>query len=419
MRKQKAIEIAKFQFEDLGVNVKQALNILEKIPISIHCWQGDDVGGFETQNSVLTGGIQSTGDYPGKARNADELRMDINKALSLIPGKHRLNLHAIYLEAEQKTQRNTIEARHFSAWVDWAKEQKIGLDFNPSFFSHDMASDNMTLSHPDKAIREFWVEHGKACRAIGAYFGKSLGSPCINNIWVPDGLKDNPIDRLTPRQRLVESLDHILKESYNKDHLKDAVESKLFGIGVEAYTVGSHEFYMGYAMKNDLLLCLDAGHFHPTESVADKLSALCPFMDEFLLHITRSVRWDSDHVVILDDTVKEIAKELIFHDLLDKIHIGLDFFDGTINRLASWVVGTRNVQKALLIALLQPKAQLFSLEHEQNYTDRLLLTEELKDLPYGLIWQYFCQKTQRPYGSALMDNIHQYEKDIQFRRDGS
>lgn len=416
MVEEKDFRLAVERFAEWGVDVHKALNILETIPISVHCWQGDDVGGFEVQDSILSGGIQSTGDYPGKARNADELRSDLNKAFSLIPGSHRLNLHAIYLETNQKIERNKIEPQHFSAWVDWATEQKIGLDFNPSFFSHDKAKDNMTLSHPDKSIREFWVEHGKACRKIGAYFGEKLGSPCINNIWIPDGFKDEPVDRLTPRNRLIESLDAILAKPYNKAHLKDAVESKLFGIGVEAYTVGSHEFYMGYAMKNNILLCLDSGHFHLTESVADKLSALTPFMDEFLLHITRPIRWDSDHVVVLDDQVKAIAKELIFHDLLKKTNIGLDFFDGTINRVASWVIGTRNVQKALLMALLQPVEQLFSLEHKQNYTDRLLVTEELKDLPYGAVWQYFCQKTNRPYGKELIQTIHQYEQNIQLKR---
>ncbi len=404
------------RFASWNVDVHKALAILEAIPISVHCWQGDDVGGFEPQNSALSGGIQSTGDYPGKARNADELRSDLEKAFSLIPGRHRLNLHAIYLEAEQKIERNKIEPQHFSAWADWASAQKIGLDFNPSFFSHEKAKDNMTLSHPDKSIREFWIEHGKACRKIAAYFGEKLATPCVHNIWIPDGFKDEPADRLSPRLRLIESLDAILAKTYDKALLKDAVESKLFGIGLEAYTAGSHEFYMGYAMKNNILLCLDSGHFHLTESVADKLSALTPFMDEFLLHITRPIRWDSDHVVILDDPLKAIAKELVFHDLLKKTNIGLDFFDGTINRVASWTVGTRNVQKALLMALLQPMEMLFSLEYAQNYTDRLLITEELKDLPYGSVWQYFCQKTNRPYGRQLIQIIHQYEKDVQSQR---
>ncbi|MFV0431086.1 MAG: L-rhamnose isomerase [Alphaproteobacteria bacterium] len=414
---QKIFEQAKAQFEDWGVDVTKALNVIKDIPISIHCWQGDDVGGFEAQDAALSGGgIQSTGDYPGKARNTDELRADLNKALSLIPGSHRLNLHAIYLDTDQKIERNKIEKQHFTPWVDWAKEQKIGLDFNPSFFSHEQAKDNFTLAHPNQSVRDFWIEHGKATREIGAYFGQELGTPCVNNIWIPDGFKDNPVDRLSPRERLIESLDSILAQSYSKEHLKDAVESKLFGIGVEAYTVGSHEFYMGYAMKKNILLCIDAGHFHLTESIADKLSALSPFIDEFLLHISRPIRWDSDHVVILDDTVKEIARELVFHDFLKKTNIGLDFFDGTINRLASWVIGTRNVQKALLMALLQPKEKLFSLEHEQNYTDRFIITEELKDLPYGVIWQYFCEQNERPYGTGLLDDIHQYEKDIQLKR---
>lgn len=416
MATQKAYEQAKTQFEDWGVNVEEALSVLADIPISIHCWQGDDVAGFEPQQSALSGGIQSTGNYPGKARNIAELRSDINKAMSLIAGKHRLNLHAIYLESDKKIERNKIEKQHFSGWVDWAKEQDVGLDFNPSFFSHEKAADNLTLAHPDPYIREFWIEHGKVTREIGAYFGQELGSACVNNIWVPDGYKDNPVDRLSPRLRLEESLDTVLEKKYSKDHLKDAVESKLFGIGVEAYTVGSHEFYMGYAMKNKTLLCLDSGHFHLTESVADKLSALTPFVDEFLLHISRPIRWDSDHVVILDDIVKEITRELVFNDLLGKTNIGLDFFDGTINRISSWVIGTRNVQKALLIALLQPKEKLFELELAGNFTDRFMITEELKDLPYGLIWQYFCEKWGKPCGQELIKDIHQYEKNVQLKR---
>ncbi len=349
---EKAFEIAKERYHEMGVDVDGVLQKLQTIPISLHCWQGDDVAGFESDDTELRGGIQVTGNYPGRARTPEELRQDLDKAYSLIPGNHRLNLHAIYAETDGvNVDRDKLNVSHFNNWIQWAKGKKIGLDFNPSFFSHPKSDDGFTLSSEDEDIRKFWVEHGKACRKIGAEMGKALGTPCVTNVWIPDGSKDTPADRKSPRERLKKSLDEIFQEKFSKDHLLDAVECKLFGIGSESYVVGSHEFYMGYAIKNDTLLCLDAGHFHPTEVISDKISSTLNWVDEILLHVSRGVRWDSDHVVVMSDELRAIAEEIIRGDFIDRVHIGLDFFDASINRISAWVIGTRNMIKALLIAL--------------------------------------------------------------------
>jgi len=340
-------ESAKAQFADWGIDTEAAIERLKTIPISMHCWQGDDVVGFEQKTGSSGGGIQATGNHPGRARTPEELRADLEFAYSMIPGKHRLNLHAMYLDTDKTPDRDEIEYRHFSPWVDWAKDQGLGLDFNPTFFAHAKADDNLTLSHPDQGIRDFWIEHGRRTREIAAQMGAELGSACINNIWVPDGYKDTPVDRMAARRRLEASIDQIIAAPQDRSHMRDAVESKLFGIGVEACTVGSHEFYMGYAIKNDTVLCLDMGHFHPTENIADKLSAASLFVDELLLHVSRPMRWDSDHVILQNDDVLQIAQELVASDLLDRTYIGLDFFDATISRTAAWVVGTRNMLWAL------------------------------------------------------------------------
>ena len=349
-------ESAKQVYANIGVDTEAALARLDSIPISVHCWQGDDVRGFEGSDD-LTGGIQATGNHPGRARTADELRANLDKALALIPGAAKINLHAIYGDVKG-VDRDQITPEHFKAWADWAVERGLGLDFNPTLFSHAKSADGLTLSHPDANIRAFWIEHCKRCREIGEYFGKRTGQPSVVNVWIPDGYKDVPADRLTPRKRLEAALDEIFAKKYDPAHVVDAVESKLFGIGVESYTVGSHEFYMGYAVKNNIALCLDAGHFHPTEVISAKISAVSLFVKDLLLHVSRPVRWDSDHVVLLDDELMAIAHEIIRHDLLDRVHIGMDFFDGSINRIMAWAIGARNVRKALLFALLEPYADL-------------------------------------------------------------
>lgn len=408
-------EEAKAMYAAVGVDTEKALEKLQGIKISMHCWQGDDVKGF-LGDGELSGGIMATGNYPGAAHTPNELRQDIEKAYSLIPGKHKLNLHAIYLDTDEKVDLNEIEPRHFEKWVTWAKAQGVGLDFNPTFFSHPMYKDGYTLAHPDKAVRDFWIEHGKRCRAISAYFGKELGQTSIDNFWVPDGMKDNPIDRYTPRKRLMESLDEIFSVDYDEKYTQDAVESKVFGIGAEAYTVGSHEFYMGYGLTRDRLICLDAGHFHPTEVISNKLSALALFSKGLMLHVSRPVRWDSDHVVIMDDELQEIGKELVRNDLLKQTNIGLDFFDATINRVAAWVIGTRNTQKALLKAMLEPTAELKKAELNFDFTTRLAVTEEMKDLPYADVWNYFCEKNNVPVGLDWFKEVQQYEKDVLLKR---
>jgi L-rhamnose isomerase len=415
---EQAYELAKQRYAELGVDTEDAMKRLKKISISLHCWQGDDVGGFETVGAELSGGgIQATGNYPGKARTIDELRSDIEKALSMIPGRHRLNLHACYLDNGGKfVDRNEITIEHFRSWIDWAKANGLGMDFNPTYFSHEKAADGFTLSHIDKGIRDFWIEHGIACRKIGAQMGKQLGSATVTNVWIPDGHKDIPVDRWGPRSRLIDSLDKVFAEKLDpKVHL-DAVESKLFGIGAESYTVGSHEFYLGYAMSRQKMLCLDAGHFHPTEVISDKISSVLMFVPELLLHVSRPVRWDSDHVVILNDELCAIAQEIIRSGKLGKIHIGLDFFDASINRIAAWVIGTRCMIKALLLALLEPAEKLRAAERSGDYTTRLAMLEELKTLPFGAVWDYYCNKQDVPVGTDWLDDVKKYEDKVTSKR---
>ena len=409
-------ELAKKRYDQYGIDTDQVLETLKKIPISMHCWQGDDVIGFENPEGELTGGIQTTGNYPGKARTADELRSDIEKAFSMIPGKHRLNLHAVYGDFDGDVERDKIEPKHFKKWVEWAKKNGVGLDFNPTCFSHPMSESGMTLSHPDKEVRDFWIRHCKACREIAAYMGKELGTPAVTNFWFPDGMKDITVDKYGPRKRLQEGLDEIFSVQYPKEYTLDAIESKVFGIGAESYTVGSNEFCMGYAVSRGKLLCLDAGHFHPTEVISDKLSAVFCYLDEILLHVSRPVRWDSDHVIILDDELRAIAAELVRNSFVEKTHIGLDFFDASINRIAAWVIGMRNMQKALLLALLEPTAALVEYERDFNFTSRLAILEELKTLPFGAVWDYFCEINGVPVGDAWLTEVRQYEQDVLFKR---
>lgn len=413
---EQAYQLAKERYAAFGVDADAVLAQLKTIPISLHCWQGDDVGGFEDPNRGLGGGLMTTGNYPGKARTADELRRDLDMAYSLIPGQHRLNLHAIYLETTQKVERTDIRPEHFAGWVDWAKANGHGIDFNPTLFSHPLADDGLTLSHPDPTIRQFWIDHCIATRRIGAYFGQEVGTPCVTNVWIPDGYKDAPADRLGPRERLKHALDRIFAEKLNPQHNLDAVESKLFGIGSECYVVGSHEFYMGYAITNQKLLCLDSGHFHPTESIADKMSSTLLYLDEILLHVSRGVRWDSDHVVIWNDDLAAIMQEIVRGDFLKRVHIGLDFFDASINRIAAWVIGTRNALRALLSALLEPRPLLRQYEQDGNFAARLALMEELKGLPFGAVWDYYCYQQNVLVGMAFMDKIAAYEKNVLAQR---
>lgn len=409
-------EEAKKLYGQHGINVDEILTELERIKISIHCWQGDDVRGFLFRDQELSGGISVTGEYPGAAGTPEQLRADLEKAMSLIPGSHKVNLHAIYADTDETVDLDQLEPRHFQSWVDWAKEQGIGLDFNPTCFSHDKSKDGFTLSHADPAIRQFWIEHCKASRRIGAYFGEQLGQTCVTNIWVPDGYKDMPVDRMAPRQRLKDALDEIFAEDINPQWNLDAVESKLFGLGSEAYVVGSHEFYMGYGIQNNKLICLDAGHFHPTESIAGKLSSLALFTEGLLLHVSRPMRWDSDHVVIMDDELTEIGRELVRNNLLDVTHIGLDFFDASINRIAAWVIGTRNTIKALLRAKLEPVDRLKQAELEGDYTTRLALTEEFKSYPFGAVWDYYCERMGVPVREEWLSEVKQYEQDVLLKR---
>lgn len=403
---------AKARFAEWGVDTEKAIAALLAIPISVHCWQWDDVRGFERPSGSSGGGIQATGNHPGRARTPDELRADLEFSYGLLPGKHRLNLHACYLDTTETPDRDAIEYHHFASWVDWAQEQGLGLDFNPTFFAHAKADDNLTLSHPDQGIRDFWIEHGKRSRDIAAQMGRVLGTPAVNNIWVPDGYKDIPVDRMAARRRLDASLDAMLAPSYEAAHLRDAVESKLFGIGVEACTVGSHEFYLGYAIRKQILICLDMGHFHPTENIADKLSSVALSVPELLLHVSRPMRWDSDHVILQNDDILQMAQELVFSDLLGKTHIGLDFFDATISRTAAWVVGVRNMQKALLRALLLPQAKLKSIEAEGDFTARLILTEELRDLPFSAVWEEVCARANLPTGAGLLGVLETYQRRV-------
>ncbi|MEM7348009.1 MAG: L-rhamnose isomerase [Chloroflexota bacterium] len=409
--------IAKERYAELGVDADAALKILMAIPISLHCWQGDDVIGFENPDRGLSGGIMATGNYPGKARSADELRADLDKAYSLIPGTHRLNLHAIYGDSPTNLDRNDWQPHHFDRWIDWAKENDHGIDFNPTFFSHPMADSGFTISSLEQSVREFWIEHGINCRKIGAHIGHQLDNPCVTNFWIPDGYKDTPADRARHRQILIESLDTIFAADINHaDSNLDAVECKLFGLGSESYVVGSHEFYMGYATSRQKILCLDAGHFHPTEVISDKISAVMPFVPRLLLHVSRGVRWDSDHVVTFTDELQAIMQELVRGNYLDRTHIGLDFFDASINRIAAWVIGTRNALKALLMALLEPADKLRQIEEEGDFTSRLALMEELKMMPFNAVWDMFCHQQNVPLGFDFMDEIKQYEADVLSQR---
>lgn len=405
-------EAARESYASLGVDTENAMKKLEGIKISMHCWQGDDVRGFLFRDNALTGGIQATGNYPGAARTPAELRRDMEKALSMIPGKHKINLHAIYADTDEKIDLDAIEPKHFESWAAWAKEQGLGLDFNPTCFSHAKSESGFTLSSADESVRRFWVEHCIRSRRIGAYFGKVLGQKCVTNVWIPDGYKDIPIDRLAPRKRLEQSLNEIFAEPLNEADELDAVESKVFGIGSESYVTGSHEFYLGYAVRNHKAVCLDTGHFHPTEHVSDKISSVLMFTNELLLHISRPVRWDSDHVVILSDELLEIAHELVRNNLLARTHIGLDFFDASINRIAAWVIGMRNMQKALLYALLEPTDTLKDIERKGDYTARLSMLEELKSMPWQAVWDEFCRRNNVPVGIQWLDETRAYEKDV-------
>ncbi|MCI0493479.1 L-rhamnose isomerase [candidate division KSB1 bacterium] len=414
----KAYDMAKQRYAEWDVDTEFALKRLNQLSISLHCWQADDVGGFETPEATLSGGgIQVTGNYPGKARNADELRMDLEKVYSLLPGKHRLNLHAIYGDfGGKRIDRDEITADHFKGWVDWAKHQNIKLDFNASCFSHPKANDGFTLSSKNKSIRNFWIEHVKRCREISAFMGRELGSPCIHNLWIPDGTKDSPVDRWAHRALLKDSLDEIFSIEYDPKEMKDAVESKLFGIGSESYVVGSHEFYMVYAISRGKMICLDLGHFHPTESIADKISAILQFSDELLFHVSRGVRWDSDHVVILNDEVKSVAEEIVRAGALNRVHIALDFFDASLNRVGAYVIGTRATLQSFLIALLEPTEKLREFEESGNYFARLALLEELKTMPFGAVWDYFCLKNDVSIGEAWMQDVHRYEREVLKKR---
>ncbi len=409
---EKSFSLASERYAGLGVKTDRALKILAQIPISLHCWQGDDVGGFEHFGGTLGGGLVATGNHPGKARTPDELRADLEKTYSLIPGKHRLNLHAFYGEfGGKKVDRDEITPAHFKNWIAWAKKNGLGLDFNPTCFSHPKAADGFTLAHPDKGIRQFWIEHCRRAREIGAAMGKALGKTCVTNVWIPDGLKDTPADRNGPRARLAESLDAIFKKPLSPKLNLDAVEPKLFGIGSESYVVGSHEFYLGYAVSRKKLLTLDAGHYHPTEGIADKISSVMQYLPEILLHVSRGVRWDSDHVVILNDDLLAIAREIVANGYEKRVHIGLDYFDASINRVAAWTIGTRNMLRALLIALLEPPG-IKSAEAAGDFTSRLALQEEAKTLPFGAVWDYYCESQGVAVGEQWLAEVKRYEKEV-------
>ncbi len=408
-------EVAREAYKGMGVDTDAALEALKKIPVSMHCWQGDDVVGFDGAGA-LSGGIQTTGNYPGKAATPEELMADIDKALSLIPGKHRINLHASYaiFEDGQAVDRDKIEPKHFAKWVEFAKERGLGIDFNPTCFSHPKA-ENGTLSSEILEVRKFWIDHCKACLKISEYIATELGNPVTMNIWIPDGFKDIPADRTAPRARLKDSLDQIISIGYDRSKVYVAVESKVFGIGMESYTVGSHEFYMNYAAKNDLLCLLDNGHYHPTEVVSDKIPSMLLFFDKVALHVTRSVRWDSDHVVLFDDETREIAKEIVRNGA-DRVLLALDFFDASINRISAWVVGMRNMQKALLFALLQPNKEMAKLQEERNFTKMMMISEELKCYPFGDVWNYFCELNGVPAKEDWFEEVLAYEKDVLSKR---
>lgn len=415
---EKAYKLAKDQYAELGVDTDKVIAEMDKITISLHCWQTDDVGGYEKPDSVLGGGgIQATGNFPGKAKNIEQMRADLDKAMSLLPGKQRLNLHAIYGEFGGKlVDRDQIEVKHFQGWINWAKKRKMGLDFNCTCFSHPKADDGYTLSSKDEKIRKFWVEHTKRCRAIGAEMGKQLGTPTVHNIWIPDGSKDTPVDRNTLRKQLKKSLDEIFAVKYPKKYLKDSVESKLFGIGSESMVVGSHDFYVGYAIKNDTMITLDNGHFHPTEQVGDKISSILHFVDEILLHLTRGVRWDSDHVLTFNEELLLIAQEIVRCKALGRVNIGLDYFDASLNRIGAYVIGTRSAQMAFMYALLEPTKTLVKFEEQGKNFERLALLEMLKSKPFGAVYDYYCLINKIPVGQDYIDEISKYEKEVLRKR---
>ncbi|MDD3490007.1 MAG: L-rhamnose isomerase [Paludibacter sp.] len=414
---QKAYEMAVARYAQIGVDVNAALAQLDKLPISLHCWQADDVTGFENPDGQLTGGIQATGNYPGKATSIDQLRADIDKAMELIPGDHRVNIHAFYGDFKgQKVDRDQIEPAHFQSWIDWAKEKNYKLDFNCTCFSHDKSSDGLTLSHPDAEIRNFWIEHVIRCRKIAEEMGRQLGSKCMHNIWIPDGSKDVTVNRYAYRKNLKDSLDKVFEYKTNDNYMLDCIESKLFGIGAESYTVGSHEFYMGYGIQNNIIVTLDGGHFHPTEMISDKISALLLFLPEVMLHVTRGVRWDSDHVVNLNEEIVAIAQEIVRADAVDKVHIGLDYFDASINRIGAYVVGVRATQKALVQALLEPLAKLREYEAKGQNFERMALLEEAKSMPWGDVYNYYCAQKGVIVGESYIADIQKYEQEVTLKR---
>lgn len=413
MTTQERYEYAKSTYAELGVDVEKAIETLKNIPVSMHCWQGDDVVGFD-QDGPLTGGIQTTGNYPGKASTPEELMADMDVALKLIPGTKKINVHACYaiFEDGEKVDRDALEPKHFEKWVAFAKERGMGLDFNPTFFSHPKAEYH-TLTSPVEEIRQFWIRHGQACIRISEYFAKETGVPCVMNVWIPDGFKDIPADRLGPRARYKDSLDQILSIDYDKSKVYVCVESKVFGIGLEAYTAGSAEFAQNYVAKTEgTIPLMDNGHYHPTEMVSDKISSMLLFNEKVALHVTRPMRWDSDHVLLLDDETKEIAKEIVRNDAIDRVFIALDYFDASINRVSAWVVGMRNMQKALLYALLTPNKKLKELQDQSRFTELMMLQEELKTYPMGDVWDYYCEKSGVPQKSDWFDEIKKYEEEV-------
>ncbi|MDY0098008.1 MAG: L-rhamnose isomerase [Bacteroidales bacterium] len=414
----KSYQLAREQYAELGVDTEKVISEMAKVVISLHCWQTDDVGGFEREGAELGGGgIQATGNFPGKAKTIKQMRDDLDKVMSLLPGKQRLNLHAIYGEFDgKKVERDEIEIKHFQGWINWAKKRKIGLDFNCTCFSHPLADDGFTLSSKNPKVRKFWIEHTKRCREISAEMGKQLGTPCVHNIWIPDGSKDIPVDRYGLRKVLKKSLDEIFSVKYPKKYLKDSVESKLFGIGSESMVVGSHDFYIGYAVKNNILITLDNGHFHPTEQVGDKISSILLYIDELLLHLTRGVRWDSDHVVTFNDELLLIAQEIVRAKALARVNIGLDYFDASLNRIGAYVIGVRAAQMAFMFALLEPLQTLIGFEEKGQNFERLSLLEIMKTKPYGAVWDYYCLINDVPVGQDYIDEIRKYEKDVLLKR---
>ena len=415
---EKQYELAKAQYAAIGVDTDKAIAELGKVAVSMHCWQGDDIIGFEPKAESASGGILVTGNYMGRARTPDELMADIDEALSLIPGKHRINLHANYaiFEPGEAVDRNRLEPKHFAKWVEFAKKRGLKLDFNPTCFSHPMVKNNLTLSSPEAEVRQFWIDHVVACIRIAEYFATELGGESLVNIWIPGGFKDIPADRLAPRARLKASLDEIFTHKYDKNKVKVCVESKVFGIGVEACTVGSHEFYMNYAAKNNLLCLLDSGHYHPTEMISDKIPSMLLFSDKLALHVSRPIRWDSDHVIRLDDELREIAKEIVRCDALDRVYIALDYFDASINRIAAWVIGMRNMLKALLGGLLLPNKRLSELQDSYQFTELLAEQEEYKTYPFGAVWNEFCRQNNVPVGDEWLKEVKRYEKDVLSKR---